>query len=303
MANFEEKDFADDGFNFTAWKKIFSLFKPFISYVIILSILNILIAFSDVLMPMLNREAMDVYAKGLKSDQELIYFIIFYFLLIVVTSFMHLIFFRIAGRAETKFGSLLREKCFSKLQNLSFAYYDVTPTGWLLARMTSDISRLAEILSWSFSEFAWGIPLMVITTIVMFKTNVKMALLVICVVPILAIITFFFQKKILYSYRKVRKANSKITNSFNEGISGAKTTKTLVLEDSNLNEFEKETDFMKDVSIKAAHLTAIYRPAVTFVSSFVMALVISIGGKEVIFRTFKNNCFYYARFPDGSSKW
>ena len=282
MANFEEKDFADDGFNFTAWKKIFSLFKPFISYVIILSILNILIAFSDVLMPMLNREAMDVYAKGLKSDQELIYFIIFYFLLIVVTSFMHLIFFRIAGRAETKFGSLLREKCFSKLQNLSFAYYDVTPTGWLLARMTSDISRLAEILSWSFSEFAWGIPLMVITTIVMFKTNVKMALLVICVVPILAIITFFFQKKILYSYRKVRKANSKITNSFNEGISGAKTTKTLVLEDSNLNEFEKETDFMKDVSIKAAHLTAIYRPAVTFVSSFVMALVISIGGKEVI---------------------
>ena len=281
MSNkFEEKEFSEE-FDSSMWKKLFALFRPYYKHVAFLALLNILIALSDVIFPLMNRQAMDHFAVGSGTNEELIRFIVLYFLLILVTALMHLIFFRIAGSAEMGFAYDLRQRCFEKLQNLPFSYYDVTPTGWLLSRLTSDISRLAEILAWSLSEFAWGIPLIIFSTVVMLRTNLQLALMVLIVVPVLAFVTFYFQKRVLRSYRKVRKFNSVITNDFNEGINGAKTTKTLVLEDTNFKEFKDDTAKMRDSSIKAAKLVSIYRPLIMFISSFTLALIIWIGGNLV----------------------
>ncbi|MBR2553134.1 MAG: ABC transporter ATP-binding protein [Erysipelotrichaceae bacterium] len=285
MSNkFEEKEFSEE-FDSSMWKKLFALFRPFYKHMAALALLNALIALSDVIFPLMNRRAMDHFAVGSGTNEELIGFIIMYFLLILITALMHLFYFRVAGAAEMGFAYNLRQKCFEKLQNLPFSYYDVTPTGWLLSRLTSDISRLAEILAWSLTEFAWGIPLIVFSTIVMLRTNVQLALMVLIVVPILAFVTFYFQKRVLRSYRKVRKFNSVITNDFNEGINGAKTTKTLVLEDTNFKEFKNDTAKMREASVKAAKIVSIYRPLATFLSSFTLALILWIGGTLVFKKT------------------
>ncbi len=282
---FEEKDFSEEGINKAMWAKVFQLFRPYFKYVFILIIFNVVIALSDVAMPLLNRKAVDYFAAGLGTKDELIVFALEYLALIAGTTFFHFFFFRVAGKAEMGFSFDLREKCFAKLQELSFAYYDVTPSGWLLSRLTSDIFRLSEIFAWSFSEFAWGIPLMILSSIVMLKTNVTLALLVLSVVPLLAAVTFYFQKRILRSYRAVRKINSKITAAFSEGINGAKTTKTLVLEENNLKEFKEATSEMQEASVKAARMASLYRPLVTFLSSFSLALILYAGGKLVFGKT------------------
>lgn len=286
MSNkFEEKDFSENGINLSMWKKLFGLFKPYMKYIYILIILNTFIALSDTIFPVLNKISIDQFTSKNYNAHNFVMFVIGYFLLLLITAFAHLFYFRIAGKAEMGFGYHLREKCFMKLQSLSFNYYDVTPIGWLMARMTSDIARLAEIISWSFAEFAWGIPLMIFSTVVMFRANVTLALLVLIVVPIIAVLTAYFQKRILKEYREVKKSNSIITNYFNEGINGAKTTKTLVLEEYNFKEFEHESKNMRKVSIKAAKLSGIFRPLTKFVSSFAMAFVLWIGGQMVFEKT------------------
>ncbi|MBQ1477588.1 MAG: ABC transporter ATP-binding protein [Erysipelotrichaceae bacterium] len=282
---FEEKDFSDEGLNKAMWKKIFTLFKPYFKYVYILIAFNLLIAISDVLFPIFNKQAVDYYAAGMGSQSELIRFAVLYLLLIIGTTMLHYFFFRVAGKAEMGFSFDLREKCFAKLQELSFAYYDVTPSGWLLSRLTSDIFRLSEIISWSFGEFAWGIPLMCLSTYVMWTTDHTLTLVVLAAVPFLAIATFYFQKRILRSYREVRKINSKITAAFAEGINGAKTTKTLVLEENNLREFKEETADMRTHSIKAAKLVAVFRPLITLLSSMSMAAILYFGGTLVFNKT------------------
>ncbi len=278
---FEEKDFSDKGFNLPMWKKLFIEFKPFMKYIYILIILNILIALSDVIFPLLNKTAINDFTGDVFNRQNFLILIASYFILILLTALAHLVYFKVAGKAEMGFGYYLREHCFKKLQSLSFSYYDVTPIGWLMARMTSDISRLAEVISWSFTEFAWGIPLMLFATVVMLTTNVTLALLVLIVVPFVAFCSVYFQTRILKAYREVRKSNSKITNAFNEGINGAKTTKTLVLEENNLHEFKEETTNMEKVSVKAARLSGIFRPLVQFISSFALAFVLWVGGQLV----------------------
>ena len=130
-----------------------------------------------------------------------------------------------------KFSYQLRKDCFRKLNELSFSYFDKTPQGWIIARMTSDVGRLSEIVSWSMMDLFWGISLMIFTTVMMLSVNWKLALLVLMIVPFLAVVSVFFQTRILKSYREVRKINSKITSGFSEGIMGAKTIKSLAIED------------------------------------------------------------------------
>ena len=275
---FEEKDFTEEGFNFQIWVKMAKLFRPFMGFLAIQALLQILMALIDVLIPYLNKEAIDTYTSTSAALDSLWGFIIFYVVIILITGVLNLLYFRVCGKTEMGFGGDLRDKCFHKLQSLSFSYFDTTPTGWLMARMTSDISRLAEILAWSLTELAWGIPVMIFSGFVMFTTNVNMTLIVLAVAPILAILSYYFQIRQLKAYRQVRKANSKITNDFNEGINGAKTTKTLNLEEHNFNEFKQDTAEMKRVSIKAVHLGATFRPLVQFISSIAIAAIIWIGG-------------------------
>jgi ATP-binding cassette subfamily B protein len=192
------------------------------------------------------------------------------------------VFIMLAGKVETGVSYNIRKAGFSKLQELSYSYYDHTPVGWLMARMTSDTAKLSEIIAWGLVDLVWGFTLMTGIAIVMLIMNLKLALIVLSVVPLLAWISKKFQVLILKSYREVRKTNSKITASFNEGIMGAVTSKTLVREDANLFEFEKLTGKMFASSFRAAVQSAIFLPLVQIFSMIGTALAIWFGGSGVI---------------------
>ena len=186
-----------------------------------------------------------------------------------------------AGQVQQKLSFSLRKRAFKRLHELPFSYYDKTPVGWIMARMTSDSRKLSEILSWGLIDLSWGLLMMVGITIAMFILNFKLALITLSVLPILVVLSIYFKKKILKAYRKIRKENSKITGSFNEGIMGAKTTKTLVLEDENFNDFDRLTSNMRRHSIRAAMFAGLYFPSILFVATIAIALVLYYGGMDV----------------------
>ena len=123
----------------------------------------------------------------------------------------------------------------------------------------------------------WGFAMMIGISGVMLVVNWKLALITLVTVPLLAIISIFFEKKMLLSYRNVRKINSKITGLFNDGIVGAKTTKTLVREELNRDEFGEVTFDMKRTSVRAGSLSAGYLPMALFVSAIGTVLTLYFG--------------------------
>jgi ATP-binding cassette subfamily B protein len=188
----------------------------------------------------------------------------------------------LCGKAECGINRHIRGMCFRRLEELSFSYYDTTPVGYIISRMTSDTSRLGDTIAWGLIDLFWSVAYLVITATTMFILNWKLALLVLAVVPVIAVAAVWFQKRILEGYRTVRKTNSKITGAFNEGIMGAKTTKTLVREKANCEEFGELTGTMRRSSIRAAVLSALFMPIVTCLGSLASALVLWNGGNEVI---------------------
>ena len=151
-----------------------------------------------------------------------------------------------------------------------------------MARMTSDIQRLSDILSWGFINISWGAAMMVFVVVVMFSLHWKLALLTFTVVPVLAVVSVYFQKKILGGYRKVRRHNSEVTGAINEGIMGAATTKTLVREDQNLCEYQELTGKLKRASVNTAVMSAVYLPIVLSLGSIATAFVLWRGGVQVM---------------------
>lgn len=146
----------------------------------------------------------------------------------------------------------------------------------------NDTNRIAGLIAWNMIDMLWAFLYVSGVFIAMLILNWKLALIIMLVVPAIAVLTVYFQNRILNWNRKVRKINSRITSAYNEGIMGAKTSKTLVIEDKNAAGFECLTQEMHTAGVRAARLSAIYLPLVLFFSSLATAIVLTRGGQLVM---------------------
>jgi ATP-binding cassette, subfamily B, bacterial len=289
---YEEESFTSTKLDINVWKKIFSYMEPTKKYVLLSILCMLVLAGTDVTYPYIAKFAIDnIITPNVtlgNVDWTRIYqFIALYLGFMIVQAIMVYIFILFAGKVQTELAYGIRKKAFHHLQELPFSYYDRTRVGWIMARMTSDSRNLSEILSWGVIDLTWGLFMMVILTVVMFIINWKLAIITLAIVPFLVLISIFFSKYILKSYRSIRKVNSKITGSFNEGITGAITTKTLVLEQPNFRDFDQLTTDMRKQSIRAAVFQGLYFPTIIFLIAIGTAMIYLAGGTMVLNPTFR----------------
>lgn len=283
----DEEDFTSQKLDLGLWKKIFTFMKPLKKYAIFAILSMLIVAGTDAIYPYISKIAIDDIIRpnellDTPDFSKLKLFVIMYIIFMIVQSLMVFLFILFAGKIQTELAFSIRKKAFYHLQELPFSYYDRTRVGWIMARMTSDSRNLSELLSWGLIDVAWGAFLMVILMVFMFAINWVLALVTIAVVPIMMVVSIFFRRYILKAYRSIRKVNSKITGGFNEGITGAITTKTLVLEDSNYHAFDGLTSDMRRQSIRAAMIQGLYFPSMLFLITLGVAMVYIVGGNFVI---------------------
>ncbi len=280
----EEEDFSNS-FELETWKRILKYLLPQKKLLIIAVSIATGIAALETMMPLLNRYAISTFLSpdfDKAESYKIFLFAAGYALFIFVFAYMIRVFIKYAGKIETSVAAELRSKAFKRLQELPFSYYDRTPTGWIMARMTSDSRKLSNILAWGLIDVVWSVMLMIIITIVMFSVNPKLAAITLSVVPLLILVAMYFRKKILKQWRAVRKTNSKITALFSEGIMGATTSKTLVLEDRQLNAFGNVTSKMRRSSVRAVTISSLMWPTVLVLGMMGTALASYFGGVMVL---------------------
>lgn len=276
MAVFQEQEY-NKPFDLKVWKKMLPFLRPYYVNLFIVIVLNIVMALIDISMPLFQRYTIDHYIGG-GTLEGIGWFTLLYTAAIVFQTAVVIISTRQSMFIEMKTNRDMKRACFVHLQTLSFSFYNVTPIGYLIARVMSDTGRISGMLAWGLMDVMWSLVYVLGVFIAMLMLNWKLALLVMLIVPLIAILTAYFQNKILHWNRKTRRINSQITGAFNEGISGARTSKTLVIEEHNINDFKSLTADMRQASIKTQVLSAIYIPSIMFLSSVATALVLTRGG-------------------------
>ncbi len=188
------------------------------------------------------------------------------------------VFIDAAGNLSNRLAHDVRRDCFDKLQELEFGFFDTRPIGWLITRLTSDCNRLAHIISWGFLDIVWGLSYLLMIAASLLYMNWRLGLIIIGIVPPLAVISKYFQRRMILSSREIRKYNSQVTASYNESIQGVRTTKTLVRERENLAEFQQLSARMFAASVLNARQNALYFPIVTTLGSLAAGLALWRGG-------------------------
>lgn len=277
----EQKEYRSDKVDLRVWRRLIAYAMRRPRRVAGLGATLLVVSAIDIIYPQLTRFAIDRFVEG-HTAQGLGWFALLYVACVAVQGAGVFFFVRGAGRLEMDICYDIRQDAFTRLQQLSFSFYDTTSVGWLMARMGSDVARLAEMIAWSLVDLCWSGFFVVGIVVVLLSMDLVLGLLVLSVTPLLAVLCVFFQRRILRQQRLVRAANSRITGAFNEGIMGAVTTKTLVREDASCEEFYALTGGMRRAAIRAALWSALFMPIVVNLSNLSTALALSAGGKMVL---------------------
>ena len=231
----------------------------------------------DIVMPLLQRYALNHFIAGNTLDTLPLYIVI-YVLCILFASVVNFISTNGAMKTEVSVNRDLRKSAFDHLQTLSFSYYNQNSVGYVHARVMSDTSRIGSLVSWTLMDSVWHTSYLIGSLAVMLVINARLALLVMLILPLIVILFSLFQRKLILANRKIRELNSRITGDFNEGITGAKTIKTLVVEDKMAGDFVRDTEEIKQTSIRAARLRGAFAVTMNLASSLALAIVLWQGG-------------------------
>ena len=258
-------------------KKLAPFLRPHRGMLVWMVLMGLYGSAMDAVIPLFQRYAIDTFVAG-STLSGLGVFTAMYLLVIVTQVISNYISVFGACRLEMFLDRDLRRAAFNHLQTLSFSYFNQNSVGYIHARVMSDTDRISGTLAWDMMDGVWNIAYLVCVIVSMLLLHWKLALCVMIVVPVVTLSSVYFQKKLVVLHREVREQNSRITGAFNEGITGAPTVKSLVLEDKMGREFEVLTTQMRAKSIRAMHFRSLFMATTSFAASTALALVLWRGG-------------------------
>ena len=258
--------------------KLFPYLYPYRFRIISMILLGGVSSAIDAAYPLFNRYALDHFV-GERTLRGIQWFVALYLILLFGQGIINYVSSVSCGKVEMMLDRDLRNDAFSHLQTLSFAYYNANSVGYIHARVMSDSGLIGEAVSWRMMNLVWSGFYVAGVFVVMLIINLRLALIILLLVPVAVLLMTWFQRKLLYYNRKIREINSKITGNYNEGITGARTIKVLGVEEKMIGDFTKETQNMRRTSIREAHFSALFISTVAMMSALTLSLVLWQGGR------------------------
>jgi ATP-binding cassette subfamily B protein len=255
--------------------------KPLRKYMIVVFVCMVISALSESVYPMFTSYAVNNFITP-GTTEKIFGFSLLFLLVILIGALAVIIYSRNSTVVEMETGRMLKHDCFEHLQQVSIAFYNTNSVGYLLSRVMSDTDRISGVISWGIIHMLWHVVYIIGAFVLMFCLNVRLGLLLLCVIPLVGAVTWLFQSRLVAVGRNIRHINSFITGAFNEGITGAKTSKTLVIEEKNCRTFRKTTAQMYRESVHRSMIAGIMLPLVLFCGSAAVSAVLYSGGKSVM---------------------
>ena len=268
-------------FSLVPWKQLLPIVLRYRRPLVVIIVTNMLLAIIDLLYPLLQSRAVDrfIVAGALEGFGG---YLGQYVALMTVEIVLLVAYFRSCMKVEMCAGRDLKEACFVNLQKLSLDYYNVTSAGHSLSRVMSDTAKIAEATAWTFPNILWALAYIPGVYIVLLMLDARLALTMIVLAPLVAGFTVYFQRRLIALNREVRAQHSRITSGYNEGIMGAKTSKTLALEDRLCREFEEVTAKSARAGIAHGRMRAIYVPLIVLCGTLAASATLGLGGNLVL---------------------
>ncbi|RPI73413.1 MAG: ABC transporter ATP-binding protein [Ignavibacteriales bacterium] len=262
-------------------KRLLGYIKPYRKYVIFAIILNISVAALPAVGPLLTKIAIDDYIVN--ADYEglaLVSFLLFAVLIFQAAIQFFLTYYTQYLGQKTLYD--LRTQLFNHTQKLALKFFDRTPIGRMVTRVTNDVEALGELFSSGIVAVFGDIFIIVWILLFMFLMDIPLSLVTLSVLPVLIYGTFLFRKKVRESYRDVRLHLARLNSYMQEHITGMNVVQIFRKEEDELKRFSKINNDYRNANKKSIFYYAVFYPGVELLSSIAIGLIIWYGGGEIV---------------------
>ena len=176
----------------------------------------------------------------------------------------------------------LREETFTHIHSLSLSFFNITPVGKLVTRVSNDTEAVNELFSTILVKLFKNVVKIIGYSVVMLSINVKMAGISFLLLPLVAILTFVFRHLSRKAYQITRNKITELNTFLSEHISGMKLIQIFAREKEKYSEFEGKSMELYRANFREIMTFAIFRPSIYMVSVIAMILVIRTGSLSVL---------------------
>lgn len=265
-------------------KRLLGYIKPYMKYVVFAILMNIIVAAFGPVRPYLIKIAVDKYIANSNYSG------LFYISLLLLTSLIFQSIIQYFLNYYTQYLGQktiydIRAQLFTHTQKLSLRFFDKTPIGRLVTRVTNDIEFLNDLFSSGIIMVFSDIFTILWILGFMFFMDVKLSLVTLSVFPVLVYGTFLFRKKVRESYRNVRLHLARLNTYMQEHVTGMNIVQIFHKEKQEMKNFLNINSDYRKANIQSNFYYAIFYPGVEFLSAIAVGLIIWYGGGELIHGT------------------
>lgn len=281
MAEEKDDEILGKAYDAKLMKRLLTYVKPYKQYVFLAIVLNILVASLGPLRPYLTKIAVDEHIAN-KNYNGLVEISLILLGVLIFQSFVQYFLTYFTELMGQKIIYDLRVQIFSHVQKLALKFFDKTPVGRTVTRVTNDVDALNEMFSSGIVEIFSDLFVIIWILIFMFSMSVPLSLVTLSVIPVLIFATFLFRKKVRETYRDVRKYLARLNSYMQEHITGMNVVQIFAREKTELNKFQKINEDHRDSNIKSIFYYAVFYPFVELLNAIAIGLIIWYGGGELI---------------------
>ena len=176
----------------------------------------------------------------------------------------------------------IRMKLFGKLQQLPLSYYDRTPVGRLMTRVTNDVDVLNELFTSGVVTIFGDVFTLLGILVFMVAMNWELAIVSFSVMPLIFIVTMIFRVRVRDTYRDVRTRLARMNSYLNENLTGMSTVQIMNREERNYAEFSDINAGHRDANMRSIFYYAVFYPTIELIGAFATGLIIWYGGRQVL---------------------
>jgi len=276
-------------YNGNAFLRLMGYLKPYIRTVIICFVLVLILTALELYRPMLTGNAIDLFITAgdstLTPDERWMGLVktAGVYIVVMVMSFM-------CNRAQylmiqemgQKIVYTLRMELMAHVQSLSMRFFDTTPVGRIVTRITNDTEAINDLYSNIIVRLFRNVIKVIGLMVVMFALDVKMALLSLVIVPVVAGLTFIFRRLSRKCYQVVKSRITALNTFLSEHLSGMRVIQIFHREKEKCDEFEVKNKQLYDAGFRELMIFGIFRPLIYLSSIMATAIILGGGSSQVL---------------------
>lgn len=259
-------------------KRLFFIGMKFRSWFIVTLIISILLSVVSTYRPYLTMEIVDNDITKLHDKASMMKHIYWLVALVFAETILNFFLVYFSNYISQNVIRDIRERLYNKLIYFRTAFFDKTPIGQLVTRAVGDVETIATVYTDGFLMVFGDILRIVFVLIMMFNTDVHLSYITLAILPLMVIITRFFQKRLKKAFTDERNWTSTQNSFVQERLAGMPIIQVFNRQKAEYEEFDKINITLKEALLKTVFIFSLFFPVVELISSLFIGFILFYGG-------------------------